>query len=82
MNEERKLAKAHGYESPVHETIEETHNCYNTNLRLLLSSLKPRDRVFLGSHNVESVDLAKRLLKDNGLGPSQVTFGQLKGFSD
>jgi proline dehydrogenase len=25
MNEERKLAKALGYESPVHETIEETH---------------------------------------------------------
>lgn len=25
MNEERKVAKAQGYESPVHETIEDTH---------------------------------------------------------
>lgn len=32
MNEERKLAEAHGYESPVWDSIEETHKCYNNNV--------------------------------------------------
>jgi proline dehydrogenase len=29
MNEERQVAKEMGYESPVHDSIEETHACYN-----------------------------------------------------
>jgi proline dehydrogenase len=35
MIEERSLAKDGGYESPIQETIEDTHTCYNTNMRLL-----------------------------------------------
>ena len=40
MNEERDLAKQGNYESPVHETIEDTHKCYNGNLKLISSRLK------------------------------------------
>jgi proline dehydrogenase len=40
MNEERTLAQQGSYESPVHETIEDTHKCYNGNLKLISSSLK------------------------------------------
>lgn len=69
MNEERKLAAEGKYESPVHETIEDTHKCYNTNLRFIMSNLRPKDKLFLGSHNVDSVNLAKSLIKDNGLNP-------------
>jgi proline dehydrogenase len=82
MNEERKLAAEGKYESPVHETIDDTHNCYNKNLRLIMSNLGMKDRLFLGSHNLDSVNLAKSLIKENGLNTRQVTFGQLKGFSD
>jgi proline dehydrogenase len=65
MNEERTLARQGGYESPVHETIEDTHNCYNTNLRILTASFKPNDRIFVGSHNLESVELARQLINGN-----------------
>jgi proline dehydrogenase len=82
MNEERYLARQGGYESPVHETIENTHKCYNTNLRLLTSVLRPKDRLFIGSHNLESVDIARKLIKEHNLVEGRVTFGQLKGFSD
>jgi len=37
MNEERELASKHGYVSPVHDSIEGTHQCYNRNLDLIIS---------------------------------------------
>ena len=52
MNEERRLAKEGDYDSPIHENIEDTHSCYNTNLRLLSEQLGPKDRLFIGSHNL------------------------------
>jgi Proline dehydrogenase len=64
MNEERHLAKEGGYESPIQETIEDTHRNYNTNLKLILANLGPQDGVFLGSHNLESVEIAKKLIKE------------------
>lgn len=82
MNEERKIAREQGIESPVQETIEDTHRNYNNNLRLLMSSVGPKDRLFIGSHNNESVDIAKKLIKERALSNKQVNFGQLKGFSD
>lgn len=36
MMEERRLASEKGYESPVFDTIEETHKCYNSNLEHVL----------------------------------------------
>lgn len=62
MNEERRLAQEGGYESPVHDTIEDTHSCYNTNLKLLAENIRHKDRLFVGSHNLESVDIAKKLI--------------------
>ena len=37
MNEERKVAEKAKVESPVWESIEATHKCYNSNLELILS---------------------------------------------
>ena len=82
MNEERTLATQGGYESPVHETIENTHNCYNTNLKLLISNIKANDRMFLGSHNLESIELIRGLIKAHDLNDGRVSMAQLKGFSD
>ena len=41
MGEERKLASAHGYESPIWDNIDDTHRSYNTNLKNILKNLEP-----------------------------------------
>ena len=51
MNEERNLAKELGYESPVWETIEDTHSCYNSSLTNIIDNLKSTDMLFVASHN-------------------------------
>lgn len=67
MNEERRLAKEQGYESPIQETIQDTHRNFNTNLKLISENLRPNDRLFIGSHNNDSVDLAKKYIQEYGL---------------
>jgi proline dehydrogenase len=59
MSEERHLAQLHGYESPIHETVQDTHVCYNDNMTHIISNLRPHDGILVASHNVETVDLAK-----------------------
>lgn len=81
MNEERMIAQRNGTESPVFDQIEGTHMCYNTNMELIISQMKPTDTLFVASHNVDSVEKAIGLAtahdrRDN------VLFGQLQGFSD
>ena len=83
MNEERELAKKLGYESPVHENIEKTHGCYNANLEKIITNMTDKDALFVGSHNVDSVEKAVALTKKDGLiNGKNVMFGQLQGFSD
>ena len=67
MNEERHLAAKGSYESPIHNTLEDTHLCYNTNLKLLTSSMKPSDRLFIGSHNLDSIEIARSQIHALGL---------------
>jgi len=62
MNEERASAAAQGRESPVWDTIEETHACYNANVEAICSQMTTRDRVMFGSHNNYSVDLIKEMI--------------------
>ena len=67
MNEERAIAKEKNQESPIWESIEDTHNNYNTNMRMILESLeKPKDILFIGTHNQESVELAMRTTVELG----------------
>ena len=66
----------------MQESIEDTHRNYNTNLKLIMENLRPQDRLFIGSHNLDSVDLAKAYISQYNLSGKQVSFGQLKGFSD
>lgn len=81
MNEERIIAERDGTESPVWETIEGTHNCYNTNMELIISQMKPTDTLFVASHNVDSVEKAVNLAMIHSR-QDNVLFGQLQGFSD
>jgi len=39
MNEERELAAEQGNESPVWDSIEETHQCYNDNMSHLIENM-------------------------------------------
>jgi hypothetical protein len=51
-------------------------------LKLLVETLEPKDRVLLGTHNLESVDVAKKIILQRNIKDKRVLFGQLKGFSD
>lgn len=83
MNEERELAAKLGYESPVWDTIEQTHACYNNNVSHLISNMKIDDMVFVASHNIDTVALATELTQKFGFKETErVRFGQLRGFSD
>ncbi|KAG5222887.1 proline dehydrogenase [Salix suchowensis] len=55
MSRESKLASALGYDSPIHNSIQETHACYNDCASFMLEKITNRsDAVILATHNVES----------------------------
>lgn len=83
MVEERELAQEGGYESPIWDTIEKTHECYNQSLSNIIENIDEDCLLLLGSHNIDSVTLAKSKIEERGLKEAHcVRFGQLKGFSD
>jgi proline dehydrogenase len=82
MMEERSLAKKHGYESPIWDSLEETHKCYNDAAKLIIENLDGRGMITIASHNFDTVQLAKELIFQNNITQDRVRFGQLKGFSD
>ena len=43
MNEERELAAKQGVASPVFDTIEGTHECYNDNMSHIIENMSERD---------------------------------------
>jgi proline dehydrogenase len=45
MVEERGRAEKHGYESPIWDSLEETHKCYNDNLELIIENLDGRGMI-------------------------------------
>lgn len=76
MNEERDLAAQLGIDSPVFNSIEETHRCYNKNLQHIITNMSSNDQLFLATHNVETVDMAKELIEEHGLKETEsVCFG-------
>lgn len=58
MNEERNLAEASGLESPVWDSIEDTHACYNDCMQHALVNLEEQDVVIVASHNLDSIKKA------------------------
>jgi proline dehydrogenase len=83
MNEERELAEQQGVESPIWDTLEETHKCYNENMQHIITNMSENDMILVASHNVDTVNLATSLIDDTDLKQNErVVFGQLRGFSD
>jgi len=55
MNEERSLAEKHGQESPVHESLEETHTGYNYCMTKIIENMNDNGLLIVASHNIGSV---------------------------
>ena len=86
---ERARADELGYKSPIHDTIQDTHDCYNTAVETVLcrSAVKEgrsRANMLIASHNTDSVALTVDLLEREGLDRRNcgVYFGQLLGMAD
>lgn len=87
MEGERALAESLQYESPIHDTIEDTHACYNDSVEYLLrKSVRTGRKVELmvASHNQESIEKAIKIMDEVNIDPSSSTicFAQLYGMSD
>ena len=67
MNEERAIAAEEGVESPVWDTIDHTHSCYNDCMKMVLDNLDENGMILIGSHNKESIEKAKALIVENGI---------------
>ena len=83
MEEERERALRMGYPSPIHETKEDTDNCYNDGLKYTIENIANFE-LFSGTHNYESNLLLPELMKNAGLerDDKRVFFSQLYGMSD
>jgi proline dehydrogenase len=87
MESERAWAKSLGYPSPIHETIQDTHACYNDSVQFLLSKAATSDQkleLMLASHNQESIEKAIHVMNEYGIDrhDSTICFAQLFGMKD
>mmetsp|Transcript_9518 Transcript_9518/g.14355 ORF Transcript_9518/g.14355 Transcript_9518/m.14355 type:complete len:550 (-) Transcript_9518:1459-3108(-) len=89
MHRERSRASEKGYASPIHDTVQDTHDCYNGALEYLLRQAKitdfPTIEVMCASHNRESIEFAIELCNELGLSAlsnDNLSFAQLFGMSD
>lgn len=85
MSSERKLASSLGFESPIHNSIQDTHVCYNDCASFLLEKISNGPgALVLATHNVESGRIAVAKANDLGIGKlnQRLQFAQLYGMAD
>ena len=93
MESERALAETLKYPSPIHDTIEDTHESYDRAVKLLLTEAarnkldkdaKSVVELTLATHNQESVENAIKVMNDLGIDRHDMTisFAQLFGMKD
>ncbi|KAL5153257.1 Proline dehydrogenase 2, mitochondrial [Glycine soja] len=85
MSIESKLAESFGYASPVHNTIQDTHNCFNDCSSFMLEKIANGiGSVVLATHNIESGKLAVAKAHELGVGKvnHKLEFAQLYGMSE
>jgi len=89
--QERRLAAERGYPSPIHDTKEDTHACYDRVVDQILSSkliesadgLARKAAVMVASHNEESIlKVVKRMGQLDLAAKDGVYFAQLQGMCD
>lgn len=82
---ERRRAHRLNYPSPIFETLEQTHNNYDSCVETVLKEVKTHNaEVMLATHNAQSISHACALMRDLGIPRSGggVFFGQLLGMAD
>jgi proline dehydrogenase len=87
MESERALADTLGLPSPIHDTIEDTHKCYNDSVDFLLEHAVKSDKqveLMVASHNQGSIEKAIESMNRHGIDRKDptISFGQLFGMSD
>lgn len=87
MESERLLAAVAHLPSPIHDTIDETHACYNEAVDYLLRQSVQSDQLIelmCATHNQTSIEKAIEAMEKYGVDRSKSTicFGQLYGMSD
>ncbi|CAL4940521.1 unnamed protein product [Urochloa decumbens] len=82
---ETRLAASLGVPSPIHGSIQDTHDCYNGCAAFLLDRVRRGSAsVMLATHNVESGQLAAAHAQELGIpkGDRNLQFAQLMGMAD
>lgn len=82
---ESALAASLGFESPIHGSAEETHECYNLCASMMLKRITSgNSAIVLATHNTNSGRILSQRANELGLNKadSRVHFAQLKGMAD
>lgn len=82
---ERRLATEKGYASPVFDSIEETHNCYNNIASRMIAEVgRNSASLMLATHNLESIEKATTEISQAQLRANNpnIHFAQLFGMGD
>ncbi|KAK2366122.1 proline dehydrogenase 2, mitochondrial [Trifolium repens] len=85
MSMESKIAESFGYGSPIHDSIQDTHDCFNDCSAFLLEKMaNGKGSLVLATHNIESGKLAAAKAYEIGMGKvnHKLEFAQLCGMSD
>lgn len=85
MGSERELAASLGVESPIHNTIDQTHACFNDCSSYLIEKAADGSAaVVLATHNIESGNMAAAKARELQIGKEnqRLQFAQLYGMSD
>ncbi|XP_057769884.1 proline dehydrogenase 2, mitochondrial-like [Salvia miltiorrhiza] len=85
MASENRLADSLGVQSPVHDTIHNTHACYNDCADFMLHQIAGGSgSLVLATHNMESGKMAAAKAVDLGIdkGSERLHFAQLYGMAD
>lgn len=85
LTREARLAASLGVPSPIHGSIQDTHDCYNGCAAFLLDRVRRGSAsVMLATHNVESGQLAAARAQELGIGKGDrnLQFAQLMGMAD
>ncbi|KAI3455056.1 hypothetical protein Pfo_011719 [Paulownia fortunei] len=85
MSSERRLASTLGVKSPIHDTIQDTHACYNECAAFMLEEIaKGSGSVVLATHNLESGKLAAAKAVELGIkkDSQNLQFAQLYGMAE
>ncbi|XP_055805987.1 proline dehydrogenase 2, mitochondrial-like isoform X2 [Solanum dulcamara] len=85
MSSENELASSLGFKSPIHDNIQQTHNCFNSCAEFMLDEISNGSgAVVLATHNIESGKLAASKAIDLGIRKDspKLQFAQLYGMAE